>query len=381
MIVAGALSNVPFIPGMAWDRLHYVLGLLRLGHEVLFVEHVGADDCLDATGTRSPLPESENARLFVSTMRSFSLLGRSSLLYQGGRLAMGLTLAEVLAFARTADLLVDISGHLSAVPAVVDAVRRRAYLDADPVWTQLWAAQYGADLSFGMHDVFLTAGLNIGTEASHVPDCGIRWHPLPPSVVLEQWPVAEAPTSNRFTALASWYRFHPVHYEGEWYGSKHEEFVRFAAFPQVTGQPIEVALAHFRDDDEGVQLLRRNGWLVTDGRRLDDLWSYRSFIQRSRGELGIAQNAYVKGRSAWFSDRSAEYLASGRPVVAQSTGVETHLPSGEGFFTFRDLEEAAAAVHEINLDYEGHRRAARSFAEKHLSSDQVLKVLIDICLG
>jgi hypothetical protein len=103
---------------------------------------------------------------------------------------------------------------------------------------------------------------------------------------------------------------------------------------------------------------------------------YRSFIQHSKGELGIAKSGYVKSQCGWFSDRSVCYLASGRPVIAQDTGFSQYLPTGEGLFAFSTIEDAAQCIHAMNEDYDRHSRAARRLAETHFRSEAVLPRLL-----
>jgi hypothetical protein len=99
---------------------------------------------------------------------------------------------------------------------------------------------------------------------------------------------------------------------------------------------------------------------------------YRRFVTGSRAELGITKSGYVLSRSAWFSDRSACYLAAGRPVVAQETGFSRFLPTGEGLLSFETEDDALAAIEELERDYTGHAEAARALAEEHFDSDKVL---------
>ncbi len=109
--------------------------------------------------------------------------------------------------------------------------------------------------------------------------------------------------------------------------------------------------------------------------------AYQEFIRGSRGELGVAKSGYVLSRCGWFSDRSACYLASGRPVVAQETGWSAFIPAGEGLLAFSDTDSAAAAIESVESRYEEHARAARALAEEHLDSDRVLGRLLDRLLG
>ena len=104
-----------------------------------------------------------------------------------------------------------------------------------------------------------------------------------------------------------------------------------------------------------------------------DPWGYQEFFRRSRAEWTVAKDQNVRLQSGWFSERDACYLASGKPVIAQSTGFEKYLPTGEGLFAFRSLDEILAAVDAIESDYPRACRAARAIAEEHLEAKQRLR--------
>jgi hypothetical protein len=196
--------------------------------------------------------------------------------------------------------------------------------------------------------------------------------------VLDLWPVADAAAGgDRFTTIASLYGYSDLQFRGEWYRTKHEEFRRFVELPRRTGAAFEVLLKNFSDDDEGVRLLREHGWHVAKASAAADLVAYRDYIANSRGEIGVTKGAYVKGRSGWFSDRTASYLASGRPALSQSTGFERCLPTGRGIVCFETLNQAADAVCEINSRYADHCAAAREFAEAYLDARKVLPALLE----
>jgi hypothetical protein len=90
----------------------------------------------------------------------------------------------------------------------------------------------------------------------------------------------------------------------------------------------------------------------------------------------VGKNVYVETRSGWFSDRSAAYLAGGRPVVLQDTGFSEHLPCGRGLLAFSTREEAAAALETISGDYERHSRWAREVAAEYLAAERVIGRLL-----
>jgi hypothetical protein len=311
-------------------------------------------------------------------MERFGFMDRACQVYRGGEATFGLSLGDLKARCRDADLLLNISGHVK-LDLVLGGVRRRVYMDQDPVYTQLWRAEYRKGLNLEGHDAFLTVGLEIGTSRTPIPSCGVTWrHALPP-VLLDWWPAPPPPPAGRFTTIATWSGFRDLCYRGEWYRSKDEEFRRFAELPRRVGQDFEVALRQHRPDDEGVRRLRANGWILSEARRISGLSAYQGYIAGSRAEIGIAKNAYVKARSGWFSDRTAHYLASGRPALVQATGFERHLPTGRGLVAFDGIEEAVEGVERINRDYADHCRAARQLAEDHLDYRKVLPRLLEDC--
>ena len=378
VVVAGVLSLPPFSPGTAWDRLNYVLGLRSLGHEVLFVEEVESGWCRDRGGGPCGYERSVNRERFCRTMADFGLLERSSQLYEGGRATAGLRPSELTAALEGADLLINISGHAKS-DLVLGAVGRRAYLDQDPVYTQLWIAEYSADLGLDYHDVLFTVGNNIGTEESDIPTAGLRWHRTLPPVALDQWTPTK-PESGRWTTVASWGRYGDLSYRGRRFGGKRPEFRRFADLPERTGKEFEVALANRGDHPDDAMRLKQGGWNITDAASLGDLTAYRRYVGASGAEIGITKGAYVEGRAGWIGDRSCHYLASGRPVLLQSTGLERIVPTGRGLLTFADLEQAAEGVDEIERDHAAHCRAGREMAEEFFDARRVLAELLETAM-
>src|SRR5205823_13891019 len=119
-------------------------------------------------------------------------------------------------------------------------------------------------------------------------------------------------------------------------------------------------------------------WRITHAMDIStDLDAYRSYLQRSRGEFTVAKDQNVRLRSGWFSERSAQYLAAGRPVITQETGFCNALPTGRGLFGFTTMDDILAAVDAINSDYAGHCRAAGDLAREYFNSDVVLRRLLE----
>jgi len=129
---------------------------------------------------------------------------------------------------------------------------------------------------------------------------------------------------------------------------------------------------------ETQEQFRSCGWSIVDPQQATrSCASYHDFIGSSAGEFTVAKEIYTGLKSGWFSDRSACYLASGKPVVTQASGFEQWLPTGEGLFSFETIDEAARALAMIAQDYPRHTAAARRVAERFFDSRTVLAELIE----
>jgi hypothetical protein len=376
VVVAGSLAQKPWHGGHSWVFLQYLLGFKRLGYDVLFLDRLEPEMCRDADGGPCPVDRSANLACFREIMARFDLGGAYAVICDRGERFLGVGRREVLERTRRSVLLLNVMGFL-AEEEILAAASRRVFLDIDPGFGQMWRELGLAD-PFGGHDRFVTIGQNIGRPGCDVPTCGLTWITTAQPVVLEQWPVTPAPTGARFTSVASWRgAYAPVEYRGKRYGLRAHEMRRFAALPRLSGHPFEIALDLHPADGKDRALLEENGWALVDPRAVaGDPWAYRRYIQGSAAELTIAKNMYVQSRSGWFSDRSICYLASGKPVLAQDTGLAGHYPIGEGLLTFTTLDEALLGVEELASDREGHAQAARSLAEEYFASDRVLGRLL-----
>ena len=376
IILAGSLAQRPGHGGHAWVFLQYLLGFRRLGWDVLFLDELTPEACLDEAGEPCPFARSWNLRYLLDVMHRFGL--EASFSVSCGGETVGLPRPQVLERVRRSAFLLNVMGFL-ADPDVRAAAPRRVFLDIDPGFGQMWRALGLADV-FAGHDDFVTIGRNVGRPGCDVPTCGLTWVTTPQPVVLDHWPaVPLASGGGAFTSVVSWRGpFGPIDYNGRTYGLRVHEFRKFVALPNRTGRRFELAVdidptAEARD----VALLDANGWVRVDPRAAAGTPdAYRRHIAVSRAELMVAKNLYVDTRGGWFSDRSICYLASGRPVLAQDTGLAGHYPTGEGLLTFATLDEAAAGVAAIDADYPRHCRAARDVAEECFDSDTVLAGLL-----
>jgi hypothetical protein len=359
LIVAGALAQKPDHGGHAWVFLQYLLGFRRLGFDVLFIDRLGSD----ARGTRYV----QNVMNFFGL--PFSLIDRKR--------TVGLSREEVLARARHSSLLLNVMGFLDD-DEILAAAPKRVFLDIDPGFGQMWRELGLVDI-FAGHDSFVTIGENVGSAECKVPTCGLQWVTTRQPVVLDEWPRQRSNNGDSFTSVASWRgAYGPLEYGGKRYGLRVHEFRKFSPLPRVTGQKFELALDINPDEAADLELLSTNRWAFADPRTVAaDPWSYRSYIQRSSAEFMVAKNMYVETRSGWFSDRSICYLATGKPVLVQDTGLDGRYPVGDGIVTFSTLDEAVVGVETIAIDYGRHSEAARAIAEDYFDSDKVLTRLLN----
>jgi hypothetical protein len=348
--------------GHAMHVLQILEGLRRLGHDVLFLEFL----------EERPAPEA--AAAFGATLgdRPGALLDAAT----GERFA-GLPRENVAAFAAGAHAVISLAAHYRREPwPLLETVRPRILIETDPGYTHLWTADGDPLDIFGEHDVHFTVGMNVGTPRSPIPTCGIEWRPLLPPVVLDWWLADAALERDRFTTVGAWRDYGYLEFDGETFGPKVEEFAKFMELPRVAGEELELTLA-IEPEDPDREVLLANGWRLEPPSLVDTPLRYRDYVAGSLGEFSCAKGGYVGTRSGWFSDRSACYLAAGRPVVLQSTGFEDILPVGEGAFAVRDVGEAAAAIAEIRGDYARHARGARELAREFFDAERLLSRMLE----
>lgn len=373
VVVAGYAVRFP-LGGNLWAHLQYVVGLSRLGHEVTFVEEAGWEgSCYDPETDSMVSDPTPGLRIVGALMDELGLGDAWAFRDLRGRWH-GIDELDLDELSAEADLFLDVGGA-SHFPEMRRA-RRRAHVDMDPVFTQLGA--FGADRRLDEYDALFTYGARIGRDGCEIPTGGYEWNPLRPPVVLDLWErrgsAGDGETADRWTTVTQWFSYGPLEHGGEVYGQKDVEFLRFLELPRRTPASLEIAVGREAPLDE----LRSHGWHVADPVPISsDPWRYRGYVRGSRGEFSVAKNAYVKTRSGWFSDRTATYLAAGRPAVVQDTGLAGDLATGAGLLVFGTLEEAAAALGRVEAAYDEHSEAARALAASELASETVLTGLLE----
>jgi len=377
-LVSGALANKPYYGGEAWVRTSWLRGLSRLGFETCFVEQIEASSCVDAEGRPASFEASVNRGFFERALAAAAPESRAALILGTGPTTVGLPYPELLELAAEAELLVNISGHLELEP-VKRGPRRRAYVDVDPGFTQIWEESEGGGGRLEDHDLHFTVGENVSTPSCSIPTAGIDWRPLPPPVVLADWPLEPPPREDRFTTVAGWRSpLGELSHDGVAFPGKHHEWRRIIDLPKRSAHDFEIALDIHHGDHRDLAALRDHGWRIEDPRAVaPDPPAFGDYVRGSAAECSAAHGVYVDTRSGWLSDRTVRYLASGRPALVQDTGIGERYPLGEGLVTFTTLEEAVAGADAIVRDYPAQAAAARALAEERFDSDRVIGHLLD----
>ncbi len=378
IVLLGMMTKMP-VAGVVWQNLHYMLGFERLGYEAYYVE----------THARTPsmLMSHEDddssalaAEFIAAVMRRFGLSDRWAFraLHDDGR-CFGMSELQLEGLYGGAELLINLHGGTQPL-AELAATGRLVYLETDPVQLQL-ELRHGLQETLDFlepHCAFFTFAENWGK-----PDCGLphedrfRFVPTRQPVVMDLWPDRSPQPAARYTTIGNWRQdWRDVTFKGERYTwSKHYEFLKHLDLPKRTGQAFELALSSCEPADR--KLLVENGWQVRDGLEVSrGIDPYREYVGASRAEFTVAKDQNVRLRTGWFSDRSATYLASGRPVVTQDTGFGSALPTGEGLFAFDSPDAAVGAVEAIESDYPRHASAARALAREHFSHEVVLGAML-----
>jgi hypothetical protein len=367
ILLAGIIARHPF-GGVTWCSLMYLLGLRALGHEVFYVEDTG--ECIyDAEQNARTEDPTFGTRYIHKALAPFDLGDRWSFVNYDGSYH-GASQEAVRAYCADADLFVNLSGGSWFWRDEYARVPRKVFIDTDPVFTQLALAKGDAwyvDF-FRRFDRLFTFGANLGTPASDVPTGDFTWHPTWQPVVTDLWQTDQAPAGDRFTTVMTWRTESFTDVDG----NKDRELAKFLDLPSRTRHRIELAINGPQD------LLRAHGWSTVDAMGVSrSLWDYRAFIQGSKAEFGVAKHAYVSRRSGWFSDRTACYLAAGRPALVQDTGWSAHVPAGTGLLRFSTMEEALDGLDQIAGDYGRHAAGARAVALECFDAPRVLRPFLE----
>ena len=404
IIVSGLIAQHYSLAGVTWDYVQYLIGLHRMGHEVYYFEDSGEWPYSLDGGPSGDQWVAGDCRANTDYLRK--LLGRYGLEdrwayhFPTKKEWYGLSDRNRKSIMQSADLLINVSGTLEK-PEQYDRIKRLAYIDTDPGFTQariLAGNQRFCEL-IGAHQVHFSFGERI---PPHLHRDGLEWLPTRTPIVLDLWPV-RTNESRTYTTVMSWTSYQPLVHNGITYRQKDAEFIKYLGLPaRCRGVKFEIAMGKLQhanwqstvsnpeiadstlpigNFNSPHDMLQYCGWQVVDPlQRCGSPDSYRDYIVSSRGEWSVAKGGYVTARPAWFSCRSACYLAAARPVIVQDTGFGDVLPVGEGILPFSTIEESVEAIEEVERAYSRHSAKAREIAGEYFEASRVLQDLVERAL-
>jgi hypothetical protein len=381
IVVMGFMGSMP-IAGVIWQHIHYVVGLQRLGCDVYYIED-------SARLPYNPQTFEVNnefdyaARVLDRLSQEFGFGNRWGFCarYLPRIPTAGLPLKRIRQLYREADAILNICGAQELNDDLL-ASDRILYIESDPGVEQIKIdKRVRSTVDYlRRHHALFTFGENIGTKSFPVPTHGFKWLPTRQPVVTDLWKTDRSlPGAAAFTSVANWSTsgLKDITWRGKKYlWSKSREFLRFVSAPKKSGESFE--LATNIEDVKTQKRLLRNGWRLQCPLQMSvDYWRYRDYIRRSKGEFTVAKDQYVRLNTGWFSDRSACYLAAGRPVITQETGFTKIYGGKLGLLSFRSLDEIVDGVKIINANYAKHSRAARALACEFFEAEKVLESVLD----
>jgi hypothetical protein len=358
--------------GQFWAYLNWAMGLRSCGCEVIWLE---------------PFPATQPSEVILDWVCTLKQrlepygLSRRIALCSDMEAPLPSVLAETALdehAVREAELLINMA--YCHIDRIIARSRRSALIDIDPGLTQIWISN--KQLSLSPHDRYFTIGETVGTSDARFSDCGLRWQYTPPCVALDFWPVCEAPPGAAYTTVSHWHSKDWILDGSELYdNTKRTGFVPYLKLPHKADARLELALSLHGDERNERASLERDGWVIREAtsvcRTPPD---YQRYIQNSRGECSCAKPFYVRLQTAWISDRTLCYLASGKPAVVEHTGQSQFLPDADGLLRFRNFEEACHLLAEAEMNYARHCRSARALAETFFDASKVVHNVLERCL-
>ena len=381
VVVLGFMGGMP-IAGVIWQHLHYIVGLQRLGHDVYYCED-SARIAYNPETTNHDVDWSYVPKTLDRLARRFGFADRWGYCarFLPDQPTAGLDRARMRELIRSADAALNVCGA-QEIHEELQGAANLIYVESDPGLEQIRidSGHPGSREYFDRHRALFTFGEDVGSARFPVPLHGYRWLPTRQPIVTDFWATAAAPGPGAvFTTIANWNTsgLKDAHWRGETYlWSKSLEFLRFIEAPRRAGEPMEMA-TDIRDAAVRARFATEGWRLIDPGPLSDDIDRYVAYVRGSRGEFTVAKDQYVRLRTGWFSDRSACYLAAGRPVITQETGFTRHYGAGRGLLAFSTIEEIAEAARAIRADYAAHCRAASAIAVEHFEATRVLASLLE----
>ena len=379
IVLLGMMTKMP-VAGVVWETVQYLRGFELLGFDAYYVE----------AHARTPGPlmlreEDDGSALAAAYIREslspFGLGDRWAFhaLHEEEPCVLGMSERELMRLYSSAEAIVNLYAGTVPRPEHYET-GRLVLLDTDPCELQieLYERDRGAIDFLEPHAAFFTWAENYGRPGCRLPITELfDFKPTRMPIVPDFW-LGGGADSGLYTTIGNWNQpWRNIVFRGERFTwSKDVEFRKFLELPSHGKAQFELALSSYEQADR--DLLESRGWSVRHGLDVStDIESYRSYLLGSRGEFTVAKDQNVRLKSGWFSDRSAAYLAAGRPVVTQDTGFGCALPTGEGLFAFETMDDIVAAIEAIETDYARARRAAFDVAREYFDAQLVLGQMLE----
>lgn len=377
IVIAGYIVGGP-LGGLVWHHLQYVLGLQRMGHDVIFIED--SDDypsCYNPETHEFSVDPSYGIRFIEQVFSRFKMNNKWAYYHAHSNKWFGADEKTVKQFCQSADLFLNLSG-INPLREFIQKIPIRVFIDTDPVFTQIrHLTEAGAANLAAKHNRFFSFGENFSNPDCAIPDDHFLWQPTRQPIVTEIWPPSPGNKNSKWTTIMQWDSYKVREYNGQTFGMKSSSFDPYINFPKSVFDSFELAIGSATAPKD---TLRQGGWQIRDPLLVTKTpEAFQQYILSSKGEWSVAKQGYVSSYSGWFSERSCCYLASGRPVIVQDTGFSDFLETGNGLLSFTNPEEAKACIEEVNKNYKKHCEAARSIAETYFNHKNVLSKLLDAC--
>ncbi|MDR3569193.1 MAG: hypothetical protein P4L43_14280 [Syntrophobacteraceae bacterium] len=383
LIVFGIMFWYP-LAGVTYQFLHYLEGLRRLGWDVYYVED-SSRWVFDLKDFELTPKAAANVEMVAPVLEKHGFSGKW--VYRGGYAGgqcYGMSEAQLARLYREADAFLNVTASQELREEHM-AIPKRIYVESDPFNVQVKVLQ--GDLktinALAAHDIHFSFGENLGQPDCELPVDLVCWHPTRQPVLMDLWQNPFPPAKDSaYSTITTWKnKGKDLSFRGEtYYWTKDREFLKIIDLPKRRRVGFELATLI---DGQTRELLSQNGWRTVESMDVSrDIDRYREYIQKSRGEFTVTKDQVVRPKTGWFSDRSACFLAAGRPVITQETGFSKFLPTGKGLFGFSSMDEILAAVDAIESDYEGSCQAAREIAQEYFAAEKVLgKLMSEAGLG
>ena len=366
------MVRYPLGGNLSW-AIQYLVGFRDLGHEVYFVEkYVHEDSCYDPVARRLSNDCSYGVSIVSELLASYGL-EHNWCFVEYGEKYHGLSRRKIEEIFSRADLYIENGAHGAWNEEVFSSPAVKVYIDVDPAFTQVnFYRKLKSGIDVPAYDRYYTNGMNIGKEGNIIPDCGIQWHYIFNPVNTSLFSQLAPPDHGPYSTIMNWISYREtVQYKGNSYGHKSIEFDKFAALPSLVDVNMEMAVSGLNGADR--KSVKENGWHLVDAQEVTfTINSFRDYLRNCRGEFSVVKNMYQATSSGWFSDKSAAFMASRRPVILQETGFSEYLPVGEGLFAVEGVEEAKDAIETIEGNYQYHADRALEIAHEYLEAKKVL---------